>query len=70
MKNYKVKAKSLCGVIFKGKLYNTNVEFEVVMNENELNFYKDYMEIIAKKEIKQEQERKATIEQKQVKKGD
>ena len=68
MKKFKVKAISNCGVIFKGKLYNTGVEFVVEMNENELSFYKDYMKIIAQKEIKQEQ--KATIENKKVEKGD
>lgn len=69
MKKYKVKAISQCGVIFKGKLYNTGVELNVEMNENEVSFYKDYMKIIAQKEIK-EQVEKATIEKKQVKKGD
>lgn len=69
MKKYKIKAISQCGLIFKGKLYNTGVEFQVEMNENEVSFYKDYMEIIAQKEIK-EQVEKATNEKKQVKKGD
>ena len=61
MKKYQIKAKSLCGVIFKGKLYNTDTIFDVVMTEKELDFYKEHIEIVKTKELVEKTTKQAKV---------